>query len=117
MERTSMRAARSLPRGMRTMEPRSMAEALIHLVGGHRGLGVAVVHFELRGRHLRVVLLVGEAHGPLPSCRHQILGASESLRPAAVSQVSVYQPPPTLRVSSRFSSRKTSRFSTGFFSG
>src|SRR6185369_1945729 len=31
MERTSMRAERSLPRGMRTMEPRSMAEALIWL--------------------------------------------------------------------------------------
>src|SRR6185312_685345 len=31
MERTSTRAERSLPRGMRTMEPRSMAEALIWL--------------------------------------------------------------------------------------
>jgi hypothetical protein len=30
-ERTSMRAERSLPSGMRTIEPRSIAEALIWL--------------------------------------------------------------------------------------
>src|SRR6185436_2403672 len=38
MERTSMRAERSLPRGMRTMEPRSMAEALIWLGASKWGL-------------------------------------------------------------------------------
>ncbi len=37
----------------------------LHLVGGDRRLGVAVVHLELRRGHLGVVLLVGEAEGAL----------------------------------------------------
>ena len=43
------------------------AEQLVelHLVGGDQRLGVAVVHLELRGRHLGVVLLVREAHRAL----------------------------------------------------
>ena len=43
------------------------AEQLVELdlVGRHQRLGVAVVHLELRGRHLRVVLLVREAHRAL----------------------------------------------------
>ena len=43
------------------------AEQLVELdlVGGDQRLGVAVVHLELRGRHLGVVLLVLEAHRAL----------------------------------------------------
>ncbi len=37
----------------------------LDLVGSHHGLGVAVVHLELRGRHLGVVLLVREAERAL----------------------------------------------------
>ena len=43
------------------------AEQLVELdlVGGHGRLGEAVVHLELAGRHLGMVLLVGEAHRAL----------------------------------------------------
>ena len=37
----------------------------LDLVGGRHNIGVAVVDLELRGRNLRVVLLVLEAHGAL----------------------------------------------------